>query len=176
MTKGTATLADDAASRTPSPARDEVQRQIHAILASPSFHGSKRCQQFLEYVCGRALAGDAGALKERAVAIEVFGRHPDSGLGEDTIMYVSEPARSASVWRSITRQQRGWLRPSSSNSPWDLTCRSSAFHWRQNPSLQVDLRCCQKLIRSTLWSRLRRRARVPPSWLQAGGCGRAGSL
>jgi hypothetical protein len=34
------------------------------------------------------LAGDSGALKERNVAIEVFGRHPDSGLGDDTIVRV----------------------------------------------------------------------------------------
>ena len=35
-----------------------------------------------------ALAGDLGALKERSLAVEVFGRHPDSGLGEDTIVRV----------------------------------------------------------------------------------------
>jgi hypothetical protein len=57
-------------------------------LASPVFHGSKRCQQFLEYVCVKSLAGEGGALKERTVAVEVFGRPPHTDLGEDTIVRV----------------------------------------------------------------------------------------
>ncbi|MDE3194962.1 MAG: hypothetical protein KGN84_01360 [Acidobacteriota bacterium] len=90
MTK-TATPADEAARpravETPTP--DEIHAQLNRILSSPVFHGSKRCQQFLEYVCDRALAGDAGALKERSIAIEVFGRRPDAaGHGEDTIVRV----------------------------------------------------------------------------------------
>ncbi|HXB69120.1 MAG TPA: hypothetical protein VNY05_12800 [Candidatus Acidoferrales bacterium] len=71
---------------TPSP--DEIQRQLRCILASPAFHGSKRCQQFLEYVCDKSLSGETGALKERTIAIEVFGRQPQSDLGEDTIVRV----------------------------------------------------------------------------------------
>jgi hypothetical protein len=70
------------------PKPDEIQSQLHAVLASPAFHGSKRCQQFLEYVCEKWLAGEAGALKERTVAIDVFGRQPQSELGEDTIVRV----------------------------------------------------------------------------------------
>lgn len=70
------------------PKPEEVQEQLRTILASPAFHGSKRCQQFLEYVCDKSLAGEAGALKERTVAIDVFGRQPQSELGEDTIVRV----------------------------------------------------------------------------------------
>ena len=72
-----------------SPKPDEILAQLRSILASPSFLGSKRCHQFLEYVCEKSLAGKAGALKERAIAIEVFGRQPDAaGQGEDTIVRV----------------------------------------------------------------------------------------
>src|SRR6266581_1986038 len=71
---------------TPSP--EAVRRQLQNILASPAFHGSKRCQQFLEYVCDKFLEGQPGALKERTIAVEVFGRHPDSDLAEDTIVRV----------------------------------------------------------------------------------------
>lgn len=71
-----------------APTPDEARRQLQAILASPTFHGSKRCQQFLEYVCEKALIGETASLKERTVAIDVFGRQPDSGLGEDTIVRV----------------------------------------------------------------------------------------
>src|SRR3954471_8566677 len=70
------------------PGPDEVRRQVEAILASPAFHGSKRCQQFLEHVCERALAGRESTLRERTLAIEVFGRQPESDLGEDTIVRV----------------------------------------------------------------------------------------
>jgi len=71
-----------------TPSADEIQRQLRCILASPAFHGSKRCQQFLEYVCDKSLSGETGALKERTIAIEVFGRQPQSDLGEDTIVRV----------------------------------------------------------------------------------------
>jgi hypothetical protein len=86
----TATHADESGmARDPkAPKSDEILAQLRSVLASPAFHGSKRCQQFLEFVCRKSLAGDAGALKERAIAIEVFGRRPDSGLGEDTIVRV----------------------------------------------------------------------------------------
>src|SRR5581483_5009280 len=40
-------------------------------------------------VCDKSLAGDAGALKERAIAIDVFGRTPEAAAsGEDTIVRV----------------------------------------------------------------------------------------
>jgi len=71
-----------------APAVEEVRQQLRSILASPAFHGSKRCQQFLEYVCEKAFSGEAGALKERMIAIEVFGRQPQTELGEDTIVRV----------------------------------------------------------------------------------------
>ena len=71
-----------------SPKPEEIHRQLQAILTSPVFHGSKRCQQFLEYVCEKSLAREAGALKERTIAIEVFGRQPESDLAEDTIVRV----------------------------------------------------------------------------------------
>jgi len=70
------------------PKPEEVHDQLRVVLASPAFHGSKRCQHFLEYVCQRSLAGEAGALKERTLATDVFGRPPHSELGEDTIVRV----------------------------------------------------------------------------------------
>jgi hypothetical protein len=89
------TIGGETSSRSAGPTQDrhvpkleEVRSQLRTILASPAFHGSKRCQQFLEYVCEKSLAGEAGALKERTVAIDVFGRQPQSELGEDTIVRV----------------------------------------------------------------------------------------
>lgn len=70
------------------PAAEEIRHQLRSVLASPSFQGSKRCQRFLEYVCEKSLEGDIQALKERVIATEVFGRPPESDLGEDTIVRV----------------------------------------------------------------------------------------
>lgn len=88
MSKSVSSGQELSAARDPSPHPDEIRRQLQQILASPVFHGSKRCQQFLEYVCVKSLAGEAGALKERTVAVEVFGRPAHIDLGEDTIVRV----------------------------------------------------------------------------------------
>lgn len=88
MSKTILVLRDAAANRDPQPQAEEVRRQLANILGSSVFHGSKRCQQFLEYVCEKSLAGEAGALKERTIAVEVFGRQPHIDLGEDTIVRV----------------------------------------------------------------------------------------
>jgi hypothetical protein len=82
--------AEDGLKRDPrSPTRDEVRAQVRAILSSPAFLGSKRCCSFLEYVCERSMAGEEGALKERVIAAEVYGRQLDSvGHGDDTIVRV----------------------------------------------------------------------------------------
>src|ERR1700761_7523875 len=91
MTKAaTNAVAEARAGSEGKPSADEIAGQLRAILSSPVFHGSKRCQQFLEYVCEKSLRGEAGALKERSIAIDVFGRRPEAaGLGEDTIVRVS---------------------------------------------------------------------------------------
>src|SRR5580692_10788845 len=70
------------------PKPEEIGRQLRAILASPAFHGSRRCQQFLEFVCEKYLAGEGRSIKERMIAIDVFGRPPQTDLGEDTIVRV----------------------------------------------------------------------------------------
>jgi hypothetical protein len=86
MLKTAAGVSDPSAH---GPSSDEIRRQLHAILISPAFLGSKRSQQFLEYVCDKSLRGEGSSLKERTIAVEVFGRPPESDLGEDTIVRVS---------------------------------------------------------------------------------------
>src|ERR1039458_3103331 len=70
------------------PEPEEIRDHLRGILASPMFQGSKRCRQFLAYVCGEALSGAAASLKERTIAVEVFGRNPKSDLADDTIVRV----------------------------------------------------------------------------------------
>jgi hypothetical protein len=71
-----------------APAAAEVLRELERIVISPAFQGSKRSRQFLEHVCHRALAGEGASIKERTLAVEVFGRAAESDLGEDTIVRV----------------------------------------------------------------------------------------
>jgi hypothetical protein len=87
MSKIAATLHESGVN-SHEPTREDINRQLAAILASPVFHGSRRCQQFLEYVCEKSLAGEGGTIKERMIAVDVFGRAPQTDLGEDTIVRV----------------------------------------------------------------------------------------
>jgi hypothetical protein len=82
--------AEDGLRRDPrSPEPAEVRAQLRTILSSPAFLGSKRCCSFLEYVCEKSMTGEEGALKERVIAAEVYGRQLDSaGHGDDTIVRV----------------------------------------------------------------------------------------
>ncbi len=79
---------DEFIRETGQPKQEEIRGHLQEILLSPAFHGSKRCQQFLAYVCEKHLAGETVSLKERTVAVEVFGRSPQSDLADDTIVRV----------------------------------------------------------------------------------------
>ena len=81
-------LSDGLVPKGESPGAQEIRLQLREILNSPAFQGSKRCRQFLAFVCEKSLAGETGSLKERAIAVEVFGRNPQSDLGDDTIVRV----------------------------------------------------------------------------------------
>ena len=58
-------------------------------MESPAFQGSQRCQTFLEYVVEKMLQGQFESLKERTLAVEVFGRSCNANLTDDTIVRVS---------------------------------------------------------------------------------------
>jgi hypothetical protein len=65
---------------------DKVRVQLDRILASPLFRSGQRCQALLRHVVERSLAGETGALKERALGIDVFGRAPDYDTNADPIV------------------------------------------------------------------------------------------
>jgi hypothetical protein len=72
--------------RVPS---DLVRAELDRILHSPPFRGSHRSQDFLRYVVEKALASQLTDLKERHIAVDLFGRPADANLAEDTIVRVS---------------------------------------------------------------------------------------
>lgn len=78
--------------KTPKTRQPDTAPQVRAhmdrILASPAFRGSKRCQEFLQFVVDEALEGDLDNLKERTLATEVFGRSAGADLTDDSIVRV----------------------------------------------------------------------------------------
>ena len=66
-----------------------VQQQLEHLLASSLFHSSKRYAQFLRFVVGRALEGQANELKERILGIEVFDRPATYDTNTDPIVRVT---------------------------------------------------------------------------------------
>lgn len=53
---------------------DAIERALTAALQSRSFRDSPRHRSLLRYLVTQALAGQAAALKETVIAVEVFGR------------------------------------------------------------------------------------------------------
>lgn len=70
------------------PAAGQIRRELEMVLASSSFRASKRCHDFLRYVVTKSLSGETDSLKERSIAVQVFGRKADADLGEDSIVRV----------------------------------------------------------------------------------------
>ena len=71
-----------------TPNEGEVRREIEHVLSSSVFRGSKRCHDFANYVCVKTLQGAAQTLKERTIAIDVFGRRKTEAYGDDNIVRV----------------------------------------------------------------------------------------
>ena len=66
-----------------------IQSELARITCSRSFQGARRHQQFLRHLVEQAIAGNARALKEQVLAIEVFGRpHEAFDPTRDTIVRV----------------------------------------------------------------------------------------
>ncbi len=68
--------------------RTAVLRELDAILNSPIFQPSKRCQQFLSYVVQHRLEGDHERLKERTIGVDLFQRPAGYATGDDPVVRV----------------------------------------------------------------------------------------
>jgi hypothetical protein len=74
--------------RVQVPNEEEIRQELNHVLSSPVFRGSKRCHDFVSYVCNQAMQGAAETLKERTIAIEVFSRRASEDYGDDNIVRV----------------------------------------------------------------------------------------
>jgi hypothetical protein len=68
--------------------RASVLRELDAILNSPVFQASKRCQQFLSYVVQHRLEGNQERLKERTIGVDLFQRPAGYATGDDPVVRV----------------------------------------------------------------------------------------
>jgi hypothetical protein len=69
-------------------APDRTLEHLEDILRSPAFTSSRRCQEFLRYIVLEATKGRAESIKERSIALEVFGKGTDFEPGEDSLVRV----------------------------------------------------------------------------------------
>jgi hypothetical protein len=69
-------------------ASDSPLEALERVCASSEFRSSQRSQSFLRYVVKATLEDRPEDLKERSIAIQVFGRKPDYNATEDSIVRV----------------------------------------------------------------------------------------
>lgn len=65
-----------------------VRAALNQVLQSQGFRSSRRSQDFLRYVVERTLEGQAEALKERTIGIDVFGRSSSYDPSDDATVRV----------------------------------------------------------------------------------------
>ncbi|MGA3238608.1 MAG: hypothetical protein ABSG03_20115 [Bryobacteraceae bacterium] len=66
-----------------------LKAHLRSITESPAFKGSRRSQEFLQFIVARALDGHFDDLKERVLGVELFGRSPSYDTGDDAIVRVT---------------------------------------------------------------------------------------
>ena len=109
----------------PEEKRKQVLLELESILTSPSFRGSARSKQFLQYVVQHQLDGQVEPLKERTIGTEVFHRSPGYATGEDPVVRVQAGEvrrRLDQYYQSASNSTMVWIElPLGSYSP--------VFHW-----------------------------------------------
>src|SRR5215470_1199681 len=71
----------------PDPAA--VREQLERLLVHPLFANSKRYPALLAYTVEQTLLGNASDLKERSIAVEVFGRAPTYDANADPVVRIT---------------------------------------------------------------------------------------
>jgi len=67
----------------------KVREQMERLLGHPLFANSKRYPALLAYTVEQTLLGNAGELKERCIAVEVFGRAPSYDANADPVVRIT---------------------------------------------------------------------------------------
>lgn len=67
----------------------KIREQLERLLSHPLFANSKRYPALLAYTVEQTLLGNAGELKERSIAVEVFGRAPSYDANADPVVRIT---------------------------------------------------------------------------------------
>jgi hypothetical protein len=66
-----------------------VREQLERLITHPLFANSKRYPALLAYTVEQSLLGNAAELKERSIAVEVFGRAPTYDANADPVVRIT---------------------------------------------------------------------------------------
>ena len=89
-----------------------VSMEADRILADPSFNKSRRCVALFRKLIEHALEGDADGIKERTLAIEVFGRAAGYDTNTDPIVRIAANEirkRLAQYYQSTNRHHEVYI-------------------------------------------------------------------
>ena len=78
----------DVSNEQPPAVPAETLEHLESVLHSPSFASSRRSQEFLRFVVREVLEGRGDAIKERTIAVEVFGKSLHFDSGSDSLVRV----------------------------------------------------------------------------------------
>jgi hypothetical protein len=115
----------------------QVRLHLNELLSSAPFRNSPKCSAFLQYVVEASLAGLETGLKERLIAIDVFGREPEFETANDPIVRV----KAGEVRKRLAQYYQGC--PAAAPLHIELLPGSYApvFHWmeeQKEPSAEAS--------------------------------------
>ena len=111
----------------------EVEEALRQILTSQPFRTSKQCKDLLQYVVEHSLRGDDGALRERVIGTEVFGRKPAYDTNEDPVVRT----RAADVRKRLAQFYQS-VEPGTRVLHIELQPGSYRVHFRSDPQFSVS--------------------------------------
>jgi hypothetical protein len=104
----------------PENTASEIRLALEQILASPEFRGSKRCRNFLRYIVEAALGGRGPELKERTLAVELYGLPSNADLEKySTVRVCANHVR--------LRLGRYYASASGAESPWRIELQPGSY-------------------------------------------------
>jgi len=113
--------------------RASVLRELDAILNSPIFQPSKRCQQFLSYVVHHRLEGSRERLKERTIGVDLFQRPAGYATGDDPVVRV----QAGEVRRRLDQYYQANPNASAVRIELHVGSYTPEFKWA-NPALDLE--------------------------------------
>ena len=101
---------DAAAGLIPDEIRREVEAHLQDLLSSAAFRGSRRSQEFLAYIVEEFLAGRGAAIKERNIAVDVFGKGANFDAQSESLVRVKAAEVRKRLAQAYTSGVTGRLR------------------------------------------------------------------